>query len=132
MYEKYNTVLRAKSGNEFLMAKFGKVCKGNLYVTTIHAINSGILKLSRMQRACTVWRGVHGGVLPEQFWTENEHGVMGGVERAFMSTTTSRDVAEGYARQNGSSVAMLFKIRMGMIDRGASIAFLSQFPVEAE
>ena len=25
MYEKYNTVLRAKSGNEFLMAKFGKV-----------------------------------------------------------------------------------------------------------
>ena len=40
MYEKYNAVLRAKSGNEFLMGKCAKQCKGNLYVTTIHAINS--------------------------------------------------------------------------------------------
>ena len=77
-------------------------------------------------------RGVRGGVLPPEFWTENEHGVMGGVEQAFMSTTTSREVAEGFARGGTGNVAMLFKIRMGMIDRGASISFLSQFPVEQE
>lgn len=43
MYVLYNNgVLRARARGKF--------------VTTIHAINSGCLKLSRMQRACTVWR----------------------------------------------------------------------------
>ena len=88
------------------------------YVTTIHAINSGILKLSRNQRACTVWRGVHNGLLPDEFWRENEHGVMGGVERAFMSTTTSREVAESFARGDQRGAAMLFKVRVqGSIQR---------------
>jgi len=42
MYVLYNNgVLRARARGK--------------YVTTIHAINSGCLKLSRMQRACTVW-----------------------------------------------------------------------------
>ena len=54
------------------------------YTTTIHVINSGILKLSKHTPAKTVYRGVAGGVLPDQFWTANEHGVMGGVELGFM------------------------------------------------
>ena len=29
MYEKYNAVLRAKSGNPFLVAKVEKLCAGN-------------------------------------------------------------------------------------------------------
>ena len=42
------------------------------FVTTIHVLNSAIVKLARKQRACVVYRGVKGGVLPEAFWTANE------------------------------------------------------------
>ena len=64
MYVHYNGVLRTRTKNA--------------YVTTLHAINSGILKLSKLTPASTVYRGVSGGVLPPQFWEANEHGVMGG------------------------------------------------------
>ena len=132
-----------------------------LYVTTIHAINSGTLKLARHTRACTVYRGVANGVLPDAFWTPNEHGVCGGIELGFMSTTTERRVALEYIHMqgeayeaskrnidissdsggSGSGIAsppvsgiakMVFEIRMGMIDRGASVTYLSQFPTDRE
>lgn len=105
MYVHYNGVLRKKTKGSF--------------VTTLHAINSGILKMSKQTKAATVYRGVAGGVLPEQFWSPNEHGVMGGIELGFMSTTTDRNVALGYMRQSGKAAKMLFEVRMGMIDRGA-------------
>ena len=118
MYALYNGTLRARE-------------KG-VFVTTLHAINSGIIKLSKQTPASTVYRGVAGGVLPDQFWSANEHGVMGGVELALMSTTTNRDIALGYMRQSGKEAKMLFEIRMGMIDRGADVSMLSQFPGEKE
>ena len=105
MYVHYNGVLRNKTKGSF--------------VTTLHAINSGILKLSKLTKAATVYRGVAGGVLPKQFWSPNEHGVMGGIELGFMSTTTDRNVALGYMRQSNKAAKMLFEMRMGMIDRGA-------------
>ena len=105
MYVHYNGVLRNKTKGSF--------------VTTLHAINSGILKLSKLTKAATVYRGVAGGVLPKQFWSPNEHGVMGGIELGFMSTTTDRNVALGYMRQPNKAAKMLFEMRMGMIDRGA-------------
>ena len=92
--------------------------RGNLY-TTLHAINSGIVKLSRLTKATTVYRGAS-GVLPEDFWRENDHGVKGGVELGFMSTTTSRATAIEYANQQTPTAKMLFEIKMGMIDRGAA------------
>jgi hypothetical protein len=118
MYVHYNGTLRKRT-------------KG-AYVTTLHAINSGIIKLSKQTKACTVYRGVAGGVLPEQFWTPNEHGVMGGIELGFMSTTTEREVALKYMQQSGKAAKMVFEIRMGMIDRGADVSLLSQFPGEKE
>ena len=118
MYVHYNGVLRRRARGA--------------YVTTLHAINSAILKLSKQTRACTVYRGVSGGVLPDAFWEENEHGVRGGVELGFMSTTTEKHVALGYMAQRGSAARMLFQVRMGMIDRGADVAALSQFPGENE
>jgi hypothetical protein len=105
MYVHYNGVLRNKTKGSF--------------VTTLHAINSGILKLSKQTKAATVYRGVAGGVLPKQFWSPNEDGVMGGIELGFMSTTTDRNVALGYMRQSNKAAKMLFEVRMGMIDRGA-------------
>ena len=105
MYVHYNDTLRKKIQGAF--------------VTTLHAINSGIIKLSKLTPACTVYRGVAGGVLPDQFWKPNEHGVMGGIELGFMSTTTERSVAEMYMRQTSKAAKMIFQINMGMIDRGA-------------
>jgi hypothetical protein len=55
-------------------------CKGNLYVTTNHVINSAIVKASKLTRATTVFRGIAGGLLPESFRTPNEFGVKGGIE----------------------------------------------------
>ena len=70
-----------------------------------------------------MYRGISGRVLPEQFWTANKFGVRGGIEGAFMSTTTHREVALSYAAGDAGSV---FEIRQGMIDRGADIRWLSQ------
>ena len=66
-------------------------------------------------------------MLPESFWKPNEHGVCGGVETAFLSTTNERNVAVEYARSKGG-VAVLFEFQMGMIDRGADLTWLSQYP----
>ena len=118
MYKPYNDTLRFRITG--------------VYITTLHAINSGIVKLSKLTKATTVYRGVSGGVLPEQFWVPNEHGVIGGVDLAFMSTSTERDVALGYMKQSGKDSQILFEIRMGMIDRGADVSMLSQFPGERE
>ena len=52
MFMKYNAVTRggALSGDqpEFAKEQFEKVCLSNRYVTTIHAINSAILKLGKL------------------------------------------------------------------------------------
>ena len=44
----------------------------NTYTTTIHAINSAVVKLSKLTVATRVFRGVGGMSLPEQFWKDNE------------------------------------------------------------
>ena len=95
MYVLYNRTLRDRT-------------KG-AYITTLHAINSGIIKLSRHTKATTVYRGVSGGYLPRQFWEENEHRVRGGVEKGFMSTSTERAVALDYMHQQGQAAMMLFE-----------------------
>ena len=100
-YSKYNSVLRMKSGNKHLIDVFGKLCKGNMYATTIHAINSCVIKLSKLAKAVKVYRGLAGGVLPTEFWRPNEHGVKGGIEYGFSSTTTDRSKAVHFATAGG-------------------------------
>ena len=78
---------------------------------------------------CKVYRGSANGVLPKPFWEPNEENVLGGVEGAFMSTTTDRAVAMQYAASGGGIV---FEIQMGMVDRGANISWLSQYAHEQE
>ena len=58
MYQKYNAVLRSKSKVPFLVGQAKELTKGNDYVTTIHAINSCVLKLSKLTKAGNVWRGI--------------------------------------------------------------------------
>ena len=54
-------------------------------------------------KAQTVYRGISGGVLPEEFWKPNKQNVRGGVEFGFMSTTANQEVALAYA-SGGSAV----------------------------
>ena len=72
-----------------------------------------------------------GRVLPKEFWEPNGFGVKGGVESAFMSTTLDEEVALSYAA-GAAGTGFVFEIQQGMVDRGADIGFLSQYPHEQE
>ena len=52
--------------------------------------------------------------------------VKGGVEFAFTSTTTDKEVAQRYAQRG--KVGMVIEVQMGMVDRGAELEWLSQYP----
>ena len=78
-----------------------------------------------------VYRGISGGMLPEQFWTADDAGVRGGCEFGFLSTTTDVEVATEYAASGGKA-GIVFEVAMGMVDRGASLSWLSQYPHEEE
>jgi NLR family CARD domain-containing protein 3 len=43
-------------------------------------------KLGKLTKVQKVYRGISGGVLPDEFWNRNEFNVRGGVEFAFTST----------------------------------------------
>jgi hypothetical protein len=83
-------------------------------VTTIHAINSMVVKASKLTKVGCVYRGVSGGVLPDSFWTANKHGVRGGVERSFLSTTHDRAEAMRYASADDKP-SVVFELQMGMV-----------------
>ena len=79
----------------------------NTYTTTLHVINSGIVKTSKLTFAGKVYRGVSGMALPTEFWQPNEHGVRGGIEGAFMSTTTDREGGDAVPRQAAAAASSL-------------------------
>ena len=132
LLRRYNGVLRARSGNDFLAEQTKQLCGTNSYVTTLHVINSAIVKLGRLTRASTVYRGVAGMSLPDEFWEPNKMNVRGGVEYAFMSTTKDYSVALEYSMTRDGSLPIVFEVEMGMVDRGADLRWLSQYPHEAE
>ena len=121
---KYSTVLRGISGRvEFFRQKMDALCCGNRYEATIHMVQACLTKLSRLQRAERVYRGLLGSSLPNAFRFINEYNVRGGVEYGFMSTTSDRSVAMSYARGDAGTV---LEIQQGMVDRGADLSWLSQ------
>ena len=105
-------------------------------MSTIHAINSCVIKLSKLTIAGKVWRGVCYGKLPECFWTPSSEGICGGVEYGFQSTTRSYEQALHYALGCGwaatDDATTLFELSMGLVDRGAELTWLSQYPHEQE
>ena len=125
--------VRSKDSRAF--ARWFAGCKGNQYTTSIHCINSAIHKCSQLTCATTVYRGVAGGVLPASFWHPNAYDVRGGVEWAFLSCTRDCEVAFAYAASKGSAsmtASVVLELQQGMVDRGADISWLSQYPFEAE
>ena len=130
MYLKYNTTLRAVPGKDVALAKvFERLCCGNRYEATIHLISAAIAKLGRIQKAQPLYRAP-GGVVPADFWRYSEYNVRGGVEYAFMSATAEREVALEYAQDSAAGV--IFEIHQAMVDRGAELSWLSQYPHEKE
>jgi hypothetical protein len=78
---------------------FPEHLKGNGYVNCIYACASGMRKISRLScipKGRRVYRGIGGVKLPKKFLTEKEGGGRGGVDYAFLSTTTRREVAVSY------------------------------------
>lgn len=139
MFEKYNASIRGGSTQlkqaDFMKNIFSKLCKGNRFSTTIQAVNSSLIKLSKLTHVQKVYRGVSGGYLPDAFWTPDKEGACGAVEYGFMSTTTKREVAHQYARGNGSDkdkAELVMEIQMSAVDRGADLSGLSQYPQERE
>ena len=134
-YAKYNAVLRAKSKDPYLVEQMKKTTLGNTYTTSIHAINSCVLKLSKLTKAGKVWRGIKDAKLPKSFWVANSMGVRGGIEYGFSSTTTDKAQAMHYAggdMMKDGDASTIFEMQMGMVDRGADLTWLSQYPFERE
>lgn len=65
MFVKHNAVLRSFTRVEELEKDKVRLCKGNNYTTTLHTVNSAILKMSKIQRAEKVYRGLGGAALPD-------------------------------------------------------------------
>lgn len=132
LFQKYNGVLRGISDESppFMRSDYERLCCGNKYETTLQVLNSAIIKLSKLTVPTTLYRGLSRGVLPDEFWKPNEFGVCGGIELGFMSATTDREVAAHYA--TGAGYGLVLELEQGMVDRGADLSWLSQYPHERE
>ena len=120
-------MLRAHCGVPYLEHRFEQLCMGNTFATTLHLLTAAIIRLGKTMQVQTVYRAP-GGALPPSFWYQQPEGVQGGLELAFMSTTTAKEEAMAYARRAPGMI--LFEIQQGFVARGASIAWLSQYPLE--
>ena len=125
-FAQYNAVLR-KFPEHMLDAM-----KNNTYTTTLHCINSGLIKLSRASPLTQrrVYRGSKKMRLPRQFAARDKLGHQCIVEMGFMSTTTQKEVALDYAA--GDAMSMLLIFERGAVNSGASLAALSFYAAEAE
>ena len=137
MFCLYNGVLRSMSSGGIVLFGFDQHLIGasvvGRFTTTLHAINSGVIKIARLQPKCDVYRGMNGMKLPKAFVQEDIFGVRCGVEVGFMSTTRDRSVAERYSKgMDADKPSLILEMKMGMVSRGAFLGWLSQYPDEAE
>jgi hypothetical protein len=114
-----------------LQKNFEKLCGGkNRYVTTIHLINSAVLKLARLSALSTrVYRGIRGNCFKSGDGSASGGLIgCGGVEYGFMSTTLEAEVARRFAGVGDASErGVVFSISQGLFDRGADLSWLSQY-----
>ena len=73
-------------------------CLCSRYATTIHAASSCTIKLSKLTRAGSLYRGCQRAALPKVFWEGGDEARgRGGVEFGFTSTTADRSIAVFYS-----------------------------------
>ena len=70
--------------------------------------------------------------LPKSFMEPNNFNIQAGVEYGFMSTTLDRKVAEQYSKGASDRPSIIFDMKMGMVNRGAFLGWLSYYPHERE
>ena len=121
LYVKMNGSLRKAS------KKFGEQAhlKGNSYTNLVYSANSLLRKFSQIciiPPGRKVYRGMSGYRLPDCFLVCFGGGGRGGVDFAFLSTSTKLEVAVSYI--GDKAMPILFEFDVGDIDRGASLSFL--------
>lgn len=107
---------------------------GKQFVTTLHAINSALLKLTRVSTlppSRNVFRGFSGLKIPHRFLNPDARGCRGGVEFGYLSTSASKAQAIGYIKLF-KGMPQLYQFSLGQVDCGASISWISYFPGEEE
>jgi WD40 repeat protein/ankyrin repeat protein len=126
MFMHYNAVLR-----KFPVSVLTTM-KGNNYVTTVHCINSAIMKLGGVSPMSPrlVYRGSNKMQLPLEFAAMDHLGRLSIVEMGFLSLTTAREMALQYAA--GDALATVLKVERGDRSSGACIAALSYYYLEEE
>ncbi|KAL1495719.1 hypothetical protein AB1Y20_016582 [Prymnesium parvum] len=134
MYTKYKVAsIAVRSPDAALAAEFGRLCHGNRYTATLHRLNCALLKLGRIQRLAPVYRCLAGGVLPQPFREMSETLSHGCIEMGLMSATEDWNAAaQGAAPAAAGQPSFVLEIEQGLVDRGASLQWLSQYPNEAE
>jgi hypothetical protein len=105
---------------------------GNRYVTTIHCINSAIIKLARASpiEPLVVYRGSKDMRLPRQFAAKDDLGRQGDVELAFMSCASEKSVALNFAK--GEKMSMILAFERGAMSNGAPLSPVSFYRNEEE
>jgi hypothetical protein len=119
-----------------------RIAKPHRFPATVLHLNEGIRRLRAVgaeqrgrEREKTLWRGVKGVAVPEEFM------LGGGVEVGVMSATFWLDTAVMFARGSGGAgepgeepgESLIFKyVTSSFMERGADVAFLSVFPMEQE
>eukprot|EP00960_Hanusia_phi_P040771 754647-Hanusia_phi.AAC.1 len=128
MYVKYIKILRA-----FRLGEMRAAAESNQYVTTIHCIVSGVIKLSKLEQLPSrrvVYRALKGSQTIESCMHEDELGWYSGVDYGIVSATGDLQLAI----QNAGkwTPPTVLEIRCGPMGRGADLEFLSQYPEEQE
>ena len=119
MFVFFNTVLRARGRTVDWDSPAGRypVRAGSRvdgrFVTTIHSIASGVLKLCQLQPAVTVYRGAGGFKMPQQLQTPDAFGSRYGTEFGFLSTTMDPAVARQYGETKPLAVFQFRTIMVG-------------------
>ena len=129
LYVKYNSVLRSAGGEPTMVARAAELCDGNRYSATLYVLLAAISRVAKLSPPATVYRAP-GGALPASFWRQHSDGCQGGLELGFLSATTNKAEAMRYARRAPGMI--LLEVQQGFVARGASIAWLSQYPTEDE
>jgi hypothetical protein len=127
LYAPWNTALRKSKVDLSSIEQWG---------TCISVLYSAIFKLTFLSKKTTVYRGVNESrfKLPNSFIDhKGEKEFAGGVELAFMSTSTDIHVAAEYAKKgNNPSYCSIFEIPFDAGSRGANVQWVSQYPYECE
>ena len=147
MYVLLNAILRGfgfcgavKAGIEFASDEFWAEWKavdiktwvkrsGHKFTNTCHALASAIKKLQRLADepvGTRLYRGL-GGLDVRTFLKSR-----GFTDRAFMSTTKSREIAMHYSGVTSGGMGTVLCIETSMTNNGAVIQVFSQYPKEAE